>query len=90
MAERQILQDAISVGRVNKGSLAQMTAALGTFTLCQMAQAGAAVENFAGAGHFEPLGHGLFRFDAFGTSHKFLFQLQKGAHYMRQRLWRQA
>jgi hypothetical protein len=72
VAERQILQDAISVGRMNEGSLAEMAAALGTFSLCQVAEASAAVENLAGAGDLEPLGHGLLRFDAFGSSHKFI------------------
>jgi hypothetical protein len=90
VAERQILQYAISISRVNEGSLAEMAAALGTFSLGQMAEAGAAVENLAGAGNLEPLGHGFFRFDAFGSSHKFLFHLQKGAHYMWRRLMRQA
>jgi hypothetical protein len=43
VAERQILQDAIGVGRVNKGGLAEVAAALGTFSLGQMAEASAAV-----------------------------------------------
>jgi hypothetical protein len=72
MAERQVLQDAISVGGVNEGGLAEMAAALGAFSLCQVAEAGAAVEDFACAGDFEPLGHRFFRVDAFGTSHKFI------------------
>jgi hypothetical protein len=72
VAERQILQDAISVGRVNDGGLTKMAAALGTFSLSQVAKASAAVEDFAGASDLESLGHGLLRFDAFGTSHKFI------------------
>jgi hypothetical protein len=78
VAERQILQDAVGVGRVNDGGLAEMPAALGTFSLRQVAEAGAAVENLARAGYFEPLGHGLLRFDAFGTSHKFFISIAKG------------
>jgi len=78
VAERQILQDAIGVGRVNEGSLAEMATALGAFALSQVAEAGTAVEDFARAGDFEPLGHGLFRFDAFGTSHKFFISITKG------------
>jgi hypothetical protein len=30
-----------------------------------------AAQDFARAGDLEPLGHGLLRFDAFGSSHKF-------------------
>jgi hypothetical protein len=47
-----------------------MAVALGVFTLRQMPVAGVTAQNFAGPGDFEPLGHGLFRFDAFGSSHK--------------------
>jgi hypothetical protein len=47
-----------------------MAAALGIFGLGQVAVAGVAAQDFAGAGDFEPLGHGFFRFDAFGSSHK--------------------
>jgi hypothetical protein len=35
-----------------------------------VAVAGVAAQNFAGASDLEPLGHGLSRFDAFGSSHK--------------------
>jgi len=73
VAERQILQDAISVGRVNDSNLAEAAAALGVFALGQMAQTGAAVENLARAGDLEPFGHGFFCFDAFGSSHKFIY-----------------
>jgi hypothetical protein len=78
VAERQILQDAIGVGRVNDGGLAEVAAALGAFALGQVAEAGAAVENLAGAGYLEPLGHGFFRFDAFGTSHNIFISIAKG------------
>jgi hypothetical protein len=36
-----------------------------------MASSSVEAQNLAGGGDFEPLGHGFFRFDAFGTSHKF-------------------
>jgi hypothetical protein len=72
VAERQILQDAIGVGRVNDSNLAETTAALWVFALCQVAEAGAAVENLARSGNLEPFGHGFFGFDAFGSSHKFI------------------
>jgi tRNA threonylcarbamoyladenosine modification (KEOPS) complex Cgi121 subunit len=81
MAERQILQDAISIGGIHDGALAKAAAVLGFFALQQMAFAGVAAQDFARAGDLESLGHGLSCFDAFGSSHKFLFQLQKGAHY---------
>jgi hypothetical protein len=71
MAERQILQDAISVGRVHDGTLTETAAVLGIFALQQMAFAGVAAQDFARACDLEPLGYGLSRFDAFGTSHKF-------------------
>jgi hypothetical protein len=81
MAERQILRDAVGIGRVHDGALAEPAAVFGFLALQQMAFAGVAAQDFARAGDLEPLGHGLSCFDAFGSSHKFLFQLQKGAHY---------
>jgi hypothetical protein len=78
VAERQVLKDAISVGRVNDGSLAEMATAFGIFALSQVAEASAAVKNLACAGDFEPLAHGLSCFDAFGTSHKFIISITKG------------
>jgi hypothetical protein len=83
MAERQILRDAISVGRINDGDFAEAAHTLGIFCLRQMPATGVITQDFAGGGDFEPLGHGFSRFDAFGTSHKILIQLQKGAHYTR-------
>jgi hypothetical protein len=71
MAERQALRDAVSVGGINDGDLAEAAAAFRVFGLGQMASAGAEAQDFTGGGDFEPLGHGFFRFDAFGTSHKF-------------------
>jgi hypothetical protein len=71
VAERQVLGDAVKVGRVNHLGFAEPAAALGVFGLGQMAATGRKADGFAGGGDFKPLGHGLFRFDAFGTSHKF-------------------
>ena len=71
MAEREVLRDAIGVGRVKNRTLAEAAAALGIFALQQMAFAGVAAQDFARAGDLEPFGHGLSCFDAFGSSHKF-------------------
>src|SRR5208283_2250295 len=68
---RQALRDAVGVGWINDRRLAEAAQALGVFGLGQMAAAGVEAQDFAGGGDFEPLGHGFFRFDAFGTSHKF-------------------
>jgi hypothetical protein len=81
VAEGQILQDAVSVRWINDGGFAEAAAMLGVLALQQVAFASVAAQDFARAGNLEPLGHGFLRFDAFGTSHKFLIQLQKGAHY---------
>ena len=70
VAEGQVLRDAVSIGRVNDHNSAETAPALGVFGLRQVAVAGVAAQDFAGAGDFEPLGHGLLRFDAFGSSHK--------------------
>jgi hypothetical protein len=70
VAERQILRDTVSIGRINDHNAAETAAALGILGLGQVAVAGVAAQNFAGAGNLEPLGHGLFCFDAFGSSHK--------------------
>ena len=78
MAGRQVLRDAIGVRMIHDGALAETPAALGAFALEQMALAGVAAHDFTGAGDFESLGHGLLRFDAFGTSHKFIISITKG------------
>jgi hypothetical protein len=71
VAERQALRDAVEVGRMNDLGLGEAAAALGVFGLGQVPAAGGKADGFAGGGDFEPLGHGFFRFDAFGTSHNF-------------------
>ena len=70
MTEGQILSDAIGVGGINQFGGAEIAAALGTLPGQQMALAGPHPHHFAGAGDFESFGHGLFRFNTFGTSHK--------------------
>jgi hypothetical protein len=70
MAKHQVLRDAVGIGRINDHRTAETAAALGILGLGQVAVAGMAAQDFAGAGDFEPLGHGLLRFDAFGSSHK--------------------
>jgi hypothetical protein len=69
VAEREILGDSIDVRGMNGGGFAQAANAMGVFGLGQMAAAGAEAQRLAGGGEFEPLGHGLFRLNAFGTSH---------------------
>ena len=71
MAEGHALRDAVGVGWIHDGDLAETAAALCVFGCGQMASAGAEAQNLAGGGYFKPLGRGFFRFDAFGTSHKF-------------------
>jgi hypothetical protein len=78
VAERQILRDAISIGRVHDRALAEAAAVLGLFALQQMAFTGVAAQDFARAGDLEPLGHGLSCFDAFGSTHKFFISIAKG------------
>ena len=70
MAERQALFDAIFIGDIHAGQAAQGTAAFGIFGLRQMAPARAGAQDLAAGRDLEAFGHGLFGFDAFGTSHK--------------------
>jgi hypothetical protein len=78
VAERQILRDAVGIGRVHDGILAEAAAVLRLFALQQVAFAGVAAQDFARAGDLEPFGHGLSCFDAFGSSHKFIISIAKG------------
>jgi hypothetical protein len=73
VAERQVLLDAILVGLVHQMRAAQAAAAFGAFALAEMASAGAMAQDLAGRRDLEPLAHGLFGFDTFGTSHKINF-----------------
>ena len=70
MAERKVLRNAIHVRGMHGGGAAQTAAALGAFVLRQMAFTGACAQDFSAGGDFESLGHGLLRFNTFGTSHK--------------------
>ena len=67
--ERQALSDAIQVGGMNGGGLAEGTAALAALGLVQMPASRPVEERLAISGEFEPLGHGFLRFDAFWTTH---------------------
>jgi hypothetical protein len=57
VAERQILRDTINVGWSEARCFSQRSATFGTLALQQMASAGASVQDFAGAGYLETLGH---------------------------------
>jgi hypothetical protein len=82
VAERQVLRDAIDVRLVNGGCATEIAAALGVFGLRQMAFARACAQNFSASRNLEPLGHGLFRFNTFRTSHKFnQLSFKKSAQY---------
>jgi hypothetical protein len=71
VGERQVLDDAIFVCGMHDGGLAEAAQAFGVLGLGQMAASSAMAQDLARSGDFKPFGHGLFRFDAFGTSHKF-------------------
>jgi hypothetical protein len=86
MAEREALGDAVEVRRMNDLGLGEAASALGVFGLGQVAAAGGKADGFAGGGDFEPLGHGFFRFDAFGTSHKFQFNCKRAQNLRDYRL----
>ena len=64
---------------MNGGRAAEIAAALGAFGLRQMAFARAGAQNFSAGRNLESLGHGLLRFNAFGTSHKSIFFYSKRA-----------
>ena len=70
MAERQTLLDAIFVGVMDRRRARQSAAAFWVFGLKQMPFAGARAQDFTASSNLEPLGHGFFGFNAFGTSHK--------------------
>jgi hypothetical protein len=92
--EREVLLDAILVRFVHGSRAAEIAAALGVFGLRQVAFARAGAQNFSAGRNLEPLGHGLLRFNAFGTSHKSIFFYSKRARnicrlpVMRKRLFR--
>jgi hypothetical protein len=57
MTEREVLSDSVNVCGSGEGRLSQRPAAFGIFALQQVAPAGAAEEDFAGAGDFETFGY---------------------------------
>jgi hypothetical protein len=62
---------------------AQVAAAFRAFGLAQMSPASLIAQDLAARRDLEPLGHRLFGFDAFGTSHKYKFNFlpKKSAQY---------
>jgi len=71
MAEGEVLLDAIDIGGIDHGGLAEAAQALGVFGLGEVTAAGVGAQDLAGGGDFEPLRHRFSSFDAFRTSHKF-------------------
>jgi hypothetical protein len=72
MAEREVLRDAVGIGRVNLRIFAEAAKALGVFGLGQVTAAGVGTHDLSSGGDFKPLRHGFSGFDAFGTSHKII------------------
>ena len=83
VAEGEILRDAVSVSRMHDHGAAQVAAAFRAFGLAQVPPTGLIAQDLAACRDLEPLGHRLFGFDTFGTSHnnKFSFLPKKSAHY---------
>ena len=69
MAERQILQDTVSVRWSKERGLPHRSAAFGLFTLQQMTPASSVEQHFPGCGYFETFCHGLSCLNAFGAAH---------------------
>ena len=69
MAEGEILLDTVEVGGSKERRLSQRPAAFGTFSLEQMASAGASEQDLAGSSYLKTFGHRLPGFNAFGASH---------------------
>jgi hypothetical protein len=76
--KREVLRNTVEIGGIHNSSFAEAAKAMGVFGLGQVAATGAEAEGLASGGDFKSFGHGLFRFDAFGTSHKLI---QKSANY---------
>src|SRR6266545_6001837 len=77
VAEWQILRDAIGIRGIHDGGLAQASTTLGTLALQQVPAAGFHAHDLAGAGDLEPFRNGLFRFDAFWTTHNLKLSLKR-------------
>jgi hypothetical protein len=69
VAKREILEDAIPIGRAENLGLLQGSAPLRAFLLEQMAFTSTAEQDFAGGGNFKPFGHRFPGLNTFGTSH---------------------
>jgi len=70
VAERQILQDSIAVGRCKDWGLSQRPATFGALALKQMAPAGSVKQYFSARGDLEPFSHRLPGFNSLGASHR--------------------
>jgi hypothetical protein len=79
VAEHHALLDAIFVGRVHRGSAAEVAASFGTLSRAQVPPAGAGAHDFPAGRYFKTLGRGLLGSDAFWTSHKSVNLLSKRA-----------
>jgi hypothetical protein len=73
VAERHGLRDAINIGLVHDGGLAETAEAFGVFGLGQVTAAGVVAQHFARGGDLKPLRCGFFGLDAFWTSHKSMY-----------------
>ena len=71
-SEREVLLDAIGVGRIDRSVAAQAAPALGRLALAEVAAAGAGAQNLAVGGDLKSFGGRLLRLDAFWTSHKYI------------------
>lgn len=67
--ERQVLLDAILVGRMDRRAAAQAPPAFRVFGLHQMPPAGALAQYFATGSNLKPLGGRFLRFDSLRPSH---------------------
>lgn len=76
MAERQILRDAIRIGRPQDRGFSHGPAPFRALALKQMPPAGAAEQHLAAGGDFETFGYGFSSFNSFGTAHRVLLLLE--------------
>jgi hypothetical protein len=91
--KRQVLLDAVSVGRIDSGGTAQGAAALGVFGLHQVPPAGARAQYFSARRDLEALGYRFPGLDAFWTSHNWMnlsVLSKKSAQYRQPRPLKQA
>jgi hypothetical protein len=74
MAEGKRLFDGVFITFMNENAAPQIAAALGAFALAEVAAARAGAQHLASRCDLKALGHRLFRFDTFGTSHNSIFR----------------